>query len=73
MASVLVVGHSPGVDELALGLAEDDDGEMRSRMIAKFPTAALAILTAGVDHWRDLSLGAARLESFIRPRDLEEH
>lgn len=72
-ASVLVVGHSPGIDELALCLSADDDGELRSRMIAKFPTCALAILAAPVARWRDLNVGSARLEGFIRPRDLADH
>ena len=70
-ASILVVGHSPGVDELALCLTDDDESELRSRMVAKFPTCALAVLTASVDHWKDLNLGLAHLESFVRPRDLE--
>jgi len=75
--TLLVVGHDPGVPELALTLAEttpDDRAgavpdEMLDRMRAKFPTAAIAVF-ACTGSWDLLSPGTARLASFIRPRDL---
>lgn len=72
--SALIVAHSPGTEQLALLLAEPDgprDARLRREQIAeKFPTAALAVLTLPVERWRDLAPGTARLDAFVRPRDL---
>jgi phosphohistidine phosphatase len=59
--SVMLIGHNPGMQELSLLLA----GEPRE----KFPTGALATLEFD-GSWADLEPGAARLEAFVRPRDL---
>ena len=61
LASVLMVGHNPAMEMLALELTGDDVG--------KYPTAALA--TVAFDGaWRSLAADKAWLESFVRPRDL---
>ena len=65
-ASVMLVGHNPGledlVDFLAGGVEESPDGKL-------LPTAALARLEMPED-WRQLKSGCARLLSITRPRDL---
>ena len=66
--TVLLIGHNPGLQELVLLLAAE--GGERDRVAAKFPTAALATLAVDVPRWRDLAPGGARLEAFVRPRDL---
>lgn len=68
--SVLLVGHNPAVQQLALDLAGGGDPEPYSAMRAKFPTAALAVLEAELAAWDDLGPGAADLNAFVRPRDL---
>jgi len=68
IGSVLIVGHDPGVQRLALDLAGQESPALAS-VRAKFPTAAIAIL-AFSGSWPDLEPGEARLEDFIRPRDL---
>ena len=65
--TVAMIGHNPGIHDLAIALA--GDGDERDRMRAKFPTGALAVL--GFDGpWRDLAPGGARLEAFVTPKDL---
>lgn len=66
---VLVIGHNPGLAELAAGLADAGDPSLRARMAAKFPTGALATLDAPGE-WRDLTWGRATLADFVVPRDL---
>jgi phosphohistidine phosphatase len=66
--SVMLIGHNPGIEELALRLA--GAGADRDRMASKFPTGALATLTFE-GSWRGLAPGAASLTGFVRPRDLE--
>jgi phosphohistidine phosphatase len=69
VSRVMVVGHNPGLEDLALALVERTDDEVSRRMATKFPTGALATLTfAG--SWAELSPGTATLESFVVPRDL---
>ena len=65
--SVLLIGHNPAIQELALALARK--GAQLERLREKFPTAALATLTFQAD-WPELAPGAAELVAFVRPREL---
>lgn len=71
LASVMIIGHNPGLEHLAAFLAAGH-GEALAvrRMSEKFPTGALAELSFLGAGWRALEGGACRLESFIRPRGL---
>jgi phosphohistidine phosphatase len=66
-ASVLVIGHNPGLHELALALAAP--GGERDRLREKFPTAALATLELPGD-WASLAPGAATLAAYVVPKEL---
>lgn len=67
---VVLVGHNPGLEELALLLAGPaSDEEALSRLREKFPTAALARFEIACP-WRALAPAAAQLTHFLRPRDL---
>ena len=69
-ATVLLVGHNPAIQQTALDLAGTGDPETYAEMRAKFPTTALAVLDAEVDHWGELGPGRAGLTAFVRPQDL---
>ena len=69
IASVLLIGHNPGLENLALNLARPSP--LRSELEAKFPTAALATLALPIASWRRLDHGSAELVGFVRPRDLD--
>jgi phosphohistidine phosphatase len=58
VASVMLIGHNPGIQQLAFLLAGLDD---------KFPTAALA--TFACDAWS--ALERAELIDYVKPRDLD--
>ena len=62
-ASVMVVGHNPGLHELALGLLGRGGGGPADALAGSFPTAAAAVFA--IDE-----AGGAQLEQFILPRDL---
>lgn len=68
--AVMVVGHNPGLQDLARLLARGGDARAMARIKAKFPTAALAELSAEAKRWRNLDAGAATLERLILPREL---
>ncbi|HYI65115.1 MAG TPA: histidine phosphatase family protein [Allosphingosinicella sp.] len=66
---LMVVGHNPGLAELALQLARG--GALRDRIAVKYPTGALAEIAFEVERWCDVMAGAGTLARFIRPRDLD--
>lgn len=65
--TVAVIGHNPGVHDLAITLAGSGAG--LGGMRAKFPTGALAVL-AFDGPWREVAPGRGRLEAFVTPKDL---
>ena len=66
---LLLVGHNPGLERLALLLA--GQGDYRAELAAKFPTATLAQIDFDVATWSGLEPGSGRLVRFVRPRDLD--
>lgn len=67
---VLLVGHNPGIEDLATRLAgAGSDPAAIAALSRKVPTGALASF-AFDGSWRGLSQGGARLTRFITPRDL---
>jgi phosphohistidine phosphatase len=68
VASVMLIGHNPGLHRLALELASDG-GEL-DRLEAKFPTAALATLTIAERTWNGLRPADAVLAAFVVPKQL---
>jgi len=71
--SAMLVGHNPGLEQLATALASvpiEGDDPLLGRLAEKFPTGALAVLAFEVARWRQLPAGAGALQAFIRPRDL---
>jgi phosphohistidine phosphatase len=67
--SVMVVGHNPGLQNLAVLLAGSGDKVLRERLAAKFPTAALAGLRFKVASWREVEVGGGRLAKLWTPRE----
>ena len=71
VGTVMVIGHNPGMATLARLLAVTGDPRGLNTINAKFPTAALAVITFDIDHWRALAPGSGFLQSFVRPKDLK--
>jgi phosphohistidine phosphatase len=78
--TLLLIGHNPAIEDLALLLAMAPGGAGGStpadaapgdlqRMHAKFPTAAIAVLEFQGTR-SGLAPGRARLSAFVTPRDL---
>lgn len=66
---VLVVGHNPGLMELASLLAGSDEGVLAQRLASGFPTGALAVFEL-MGPWSTIDAGAAKLMDFVTPREL---
>jgi phosphohistidine phosphatase len=71
-ASILMVGHNPGLEDLIFDLVPDDGSSpLRDVVEEKFPTASFAVLELDIDKWSDLRDRCARLVHLTRPRDLD--
>lgn len=68
---VLMCGHNPGFEDLALMLTPDAPDALRDQVEEKFPTCALAEIAFDVERWAGVKPGAGRMTRMIRPRDLD--
>ena len=66
--SVMVIGHNPGLEQLARALASQ--GAQLARMREKYPTAALATIELPGEDWRAIEPGSGKLVAYVRPLDL---
>ena len=69
---VMIVGHNPGLHAFALQLANEGEPGAAARLAAKYPTAALAVLTFKASRWPDVKTGSGRLEHFVSPKTLKD-
>ncbi len=66
--TVLVVGHNPGLHELAVELSAN--GDERWELEQKFPTAALAVIGFDCENWDRVAEVRGTLERFVSPANL---
>ncbi|MCR9177107.1 MAG: histidine phosphatase family protein [Alphaproteobacteria bacterium] len=67
---LMLVGHNPGLEGLALYLAgKGSDRDARAALERKFPTGAFASLDYD-GTWPDLTAGCARLTRLVTPKEL---
>ena len=67
---VMLIGHNPGLQILALALAEMGQSEPYLKLIEKYPTATLTVLEFDCDNWSDLTPGRGHLQHFVTPKSL---
>lgn len=68
--TLMIVGHNPGLEQLAKLLATKGDPEARRALSAKFPTASIAVFDVDGDDWAALDPQRARLDRVVSPRIL---
>jgi phosphohistidine phosphatase SixA/CHAD domain-containing protein len=66
---LLLVGHNPGLAQLAGQLCGAGEADALHRMAEKFPTAALAEIRLNIERWAEIAPGRGRLTRFVTPRD----
>jgi phosphohistidine phosphatase len=64
---LLVVGHNPGLQQLALQLG--GAGPEHDAITGKYPTGALTEIALPIERWREID-ESGRIVRFLRPRDL---
>jgi phosphohistidine phosphatase len=67
---LMLIGHNPGLEDLAQGLIASGDRDRRKALAEKFPTAALAVIDFDIETWRDLAPATGRLTLFMIPKRL---
>jgi phosphohistidine phosphatase len=68
--SLLLVGHNPGLHDLATELIGSGDIETRESLNEKLPTSGLVVIDFAFDGWSELHDNAGRLERFVTPRSI---
>jgi len=68
VGSVMLIGHNPAMQELALGLAAT--GSDLERLQANLATCGLATLSIKAAGWSDVQPGSALLTALVTPKDL---
>lgn len=73
--TLLLVGHNPGMHELAYALgansADENAGNVHMDALArKFPTCSLAVIEFDMPSWRDIGHGASHLQRYVTAKSL---
>ena len=68
VSTAMLIGHQPGIQDLALTLVGAGPG--LARISGKFPTAALATV-AVASAWNELGPGSGRLLDVAKPKQLQ--
>jgi phosphohistidine phosphatase len=68
---LLLVGHNPGLEEVALRLSRPGTDGLRREVEIKYPTGTLAEIELPAKHWAQVGEGTGRIARFVRPRDLD--
>jgi phosphohistidine phosphatase len=69
---LMLVGHNPGMHELALALAVSGDAAGRKALADNLPTSGLAAFDFAVEDWADVAFRRGRLALFVTPKLLKQ-
>ena len=68
---LLLIGHNPALEELALSLAGSGEADALGKMRRKFPPGGLAVIHFDTAEWTAIAPGSGELERFVRPKQLQ--
>ncbi len=69
---LMLVGHNPGMHELALALTGSGDAAGRQALAENLPTAGLAVFEFKGCDWNDVAFRHGRLVGFVSPKLLKQ-
>ena len=69
---LMLVGHNPGIHELALALAGSGDPAGRNALAHNLPTSGLAVFDFAIDDWSEVAFRRGRLVLFVSPKLLKQ-
>jgi len=68
---VMLVGHNPEIQSLALDLVGAGAKHFRDRLRTKYSTAGLAVINFPSGLWKSVTVNSGTLNLFLSPRDLK--
>ena len=68
---VMMVGHNPEIQTLALDLIGAGPKHMRDRLKEKYPTAGLVVINFTAGLWSSVDVNSGSLNLFLVPRELK--
>ena len=68
---LMLVGHNPGMHELALALVGSGDAAGRSALADNLPTSGMTLIDFPIKDWKDATFKGGRLELFVSPKLLK--
>lgn len=68
---VMLVGHNPGIADLANWLCSHGKAEQRAKLARKFPTGAVVVIEFDVEDWADIDPESGHLIDFATPKQIE--
>ncbi|NEV76975.1 histidine phosphatase family protein [Rhodopseudomonas sp. BR0C11] len=69
---LMLIGHNPGLHELALALTCTCNEAERRKLSGSMPTAAVVVIDFPIADWADASFGTGKLQHFVSPKVLRE-
>jgi phosphohistidine phosphatase len=69
---LMLVGHNPGMHELALALIGSGDNAGRKALSNNLPTSGLAVFDFAIDDWSEVAFRRGRLVLFVSPKLLKQ-
>jgi phosphohistidine phosphatase len=69
---LMLVGHNPGMHEMALALAGSGDAAGRKALADNLPTSGLAVFDFATDDWADVAFRRGQLVLFVSPKLLKQ-
>ena len=69
---LMLVGHNPGMHELALALTGGGDPAAHKALAENLPTSGLAVFDFAIDDWADVAFRRGRLVQFLSPKLLKQ-
>ena len=70
IGTLLLVGHNPGMHDLALKLIGKASRSDLSQLRLRYPTAGLLVIDFKIANWSEASEGSGRLERFETPKSV---
>jgi phosphohistidine phosphatase len=67
---VLMVGHNPEIQSLAIDLVGSGPKHLRERLREKYPTAGLAVINFQSGLWSSVTVNSGTLNLFLTPGEL---
>lgn len=67
--AILILGHNPGIHELALRLCDIENTPLLDRLMGGYAAASLTVFDCPVQVWNDLQLGENKLVDLQSPLD----